>query len=80
MILPIKRGTDLKTRLLKARHMSRPTFFYLGFPNSILKPAFSNACGLLVSCLKGLSTPCGSHATITFELFTLFDTIQTNSQ
>ena len=41
--------TNLDTKFLKARHMSRPKFFYLGLPISILKPAFSSVCGLFFS-------------------------------
>ena len=44
--LPNKRGTNLKTKLLKVRHMSRLEFFYLGSPNSILRQTLSNVCGI----------------------------------
>ena len=46
IVLPNKRGTNLETQLLEVWHMSRPTFFYLGLPNSIPKPTFTNVCGL----------------------------------
>ena len=46
MVLTLKKKTNLETQLLKFRHMSRPIFFYLGLPNSILKPMFVNVCGL----------------------------------
>jgi hypothetical protein len=35
-VYPIKRGTNLGSKLLELRHMSRPKFFYLGLPNFIL--------------------------------------------
>ena len=35
-----KEGRTLRPSSLKVRHMSRPKFFYLGLPNSILKLAF----------------------------------------
>ena len=41
-----KSGTNLETKLLKVRHMSRSKFFYLGLPNAISKPMFSNVCGI----------------------------------
>ena len=41
-----KNRTNLKTQLFEVRHMSRPTSFYLGLPNSVPKPSFSNVCGL----------------------------------
>ena len=41
-----KKGTNLETKLLEVRHMSRPKFFYLGLPNSLLKLVFLNVCGL----------------------------------
>lgn len=41
-LYPIKRGTNFETELLEIRHTSKLNFFYLGFPNSVLKPAFSN--------------------------------------
>ena len=47
-----KRGTNLETKLLEVRHMSRRRFFYLGLPNSILKPMFSNVCGLHMRAMK----------------------------
>lgn len=37
-----KRGIDLGTKLLEVRHISRPTVFYFGFPNSILKLPVTN--------------------------------------
>jgi hypothetical protein len=42
MVLANKRETDLKTQLLEVRHMSRPTFFYLGLLNSVANPTFLN--------------------------------------
>ena len=44
---PKKRGTNLETKLLEVRHMSRPKFFYLGFLNSVSKLA--RLCGLHAS-------------------------------
>ena len=46
MFIPNKRGTDLETKLLGIRYMCRWKFFYLGLPNSVLNPTFSNVCGL----------------------------------
>jgi hypothetical protein len=37
MVLTKKRGTELETKPLKVRHMSRSTFSNLGLPNSISK-------------------------------------------
>jgi hypothetical protein len=52
MFKPKKRGINLETKLLEARHTSKPKFFYLGSPNSISKLAFSNVCGLRPSQFK----------------------------
>lgn len=46
MILPIKRGTGLHTKLLKVMHMSKPIVFWFDLLKSILKLAFSNVCDL----------------------------------
>ena len=46
MVITNKRGTKIETKFLEARHVSRPKFSYLGLPDSILNPTFSNACGL----------------------------------
>ena len=37
---------NVETKLLEARHMSRPKFFYRSLPNSVLKLELSNMCGL----------------------------------
>ena len=42
VFIPRKRGTNLKTHLLEFKHMLRLKVFYLGLPNSVLKPVFSN--------------------------------------
>ena len=34
-----ERETNLETKLLEIRHMSRPKFFYHGLPNFVLKTA-----------------------------------------
>ena len=49
MILCNKQGTNPETKLLEIKHMSRPIFFYLGLPNSVLKPVISNVFGLPLS-------------------------------
>ena len=47
ILVPKKRGTNLETKLLKVRHMSRPKFSYLFLvPNFVMKQVFSNICGL----------------------------------
>jgi hypothetical protein len=46
MVLIKKRGTDLKTKLLKVRHTSRRKFVYLGPPIFVLKSSFSNVGSL----------------------------------
>jgi len=48
-LYPIKEETNLKSKLLKVRHMSRLKFFYLGLPNPVSKPLFLNMCGLHMS-------------------------------
>ena len=53
--IPYKRRTNLETKLLELRHMSRPKFFYLGLPNSNLKPTFLNVCGLHMIPVHGFS-------------------------
>lgn len=40
--IPNKRGTNMETKLLKVRHMSRPIFFCVGPPVFVLKPAVLN--------------------------------------
>lgn len=42
MILPKKRGTNHKNKLLEVGHMSRLKFFYFGLTNSVSRPAFLN--------------------------------------
>ena len=42
MVLTTKRATNLETKLLEVRHMSRLEFFYLGLRNSVLRLAFLN--------------------------------------
>jgi hypothetical protein len=37
------------TKIPEVKHTSSPKFFYLGLPNSVLKSAFSNVCGLPLS-------------------------------
>ena len=44
---PLKRGTNLETKLLKVRHMSSTKVFYLGLSNSISKLVFLNMCSPL---------------------------------
>lgn len=39
MIPPNKRGTNLESKLLDVRHMSRPIFLYFGLANSMSKPS-----------------------------------------
>ena len=41
-----QKRTNLETKLLKIRHMSRSKFFYLGKLISVSNPSFSNLCGL----------------------------------
>ena len=49
-ILTNARGeSGLETKRLRVRHMSRPKFFYLGLPNSVLKPMFFSICGLHIA-------------------------------
>ena len=50
--MPNKRGTTIETKLLEVRHMSRPRFFYIGLPNSVLKPVFLNVYGLHMRAMK----------------------------
>ena len=45
-ILPNKTKPTLKPSFPKIKHMSRLKFFYLGLPNVVSKPTFSNMCGL----------------------------------
>lgn len=48
--IPNKRGTNMETKLLKVRHMSRPNFlFYLGPPVSVLELKLLSVCGLHTS-------------------------------
>ena len=46
MVLTTNKGTNLETKLLEVRHMSRLKLFYLDLPNYTLKLAFSNMYGL----------------------------------
>ena len=68
-IFILKRGTNLETQLLEVRHKTRLKFFYLGLPNSVLKHAFSNVCGLpfntiVIYVLKRLKKTIITAATI----------------
>jgi hypothetical protein len=45
-IITQKRGATFETEPLKAKHMSRPKFSYLGLSNPISKPTFLSMCGL----------------------------------
>ena len=46
MIPPNTRGTNLETKLLEVRHISKLKCFYFGLPNSVSRPAYLNVCGL----------------------------------
>lgn len=41
-----RRGPTLKPNSVKSSTCQGRNYFYLGFPNSILKPTFLNVCGL----------------------------------
>jgi hypothetical protein len=68
MVLTTKRGTNLETKLLKDRHMSRLEFFYLGFRNSILK--LMGLVGALANFLHFYNVPKSVTSGVrTFEHF-----------
>ena len=52
-VLTKKIKTNLETKLLEVRRMSREEFFYIGLPNSISKP------GIFLTCLASSSIDIG---------------------